>query len=263
MSSEEQNEKEPNPQSQTNGQVDESVNKDEKPEEENKGPPGGFDSTPLPRVPPGYTVKITFHRATNLPMADINTLASDPYILATIDTDLQPRHKEDPSLTLRTVTIRRNCDPVWNCEWIVANIPASGFKLKARIYDEDPADHDDRLGNAHINVENLSENWQPIKDQGCKIMKRAGSKRAYMVRAIAACFSRAKHMNGDLYVSVECLGRTQDEEGGGRAYTIGPGYFFKHYSPMLGRLVNVKDAQDDDDSAVQAEKQKQQAQKYK
>ncbi|KAI9664985.1 MAG: hypothetical protein M1821_006433 [Bathelium mastoideum] len=253
-----QQEKPPaNDNSTKDGQPDSDESKDEK-----KGPAGGFDDTPLPHKPAGYTVKITFHRATNLPMADVNTLASDPYILATIDTGLPPRHKEDPSLTLRTPTIRRNCDPVWNCEWIVANIPASGFKLKARIYDEDPADHDDRLGNAHINVEGMNENYQPIKDQAYKIMKRMGSKRAYMVRAIAACFSKAKHMNGDLYVSVECLGRTQDEEGGGRAYTIGPCYWFKHYSPMLGRLANVKDAQDDDDQATQAQKQKSKAQKY-
>ncbi|KAF2239173.1 hypothetical protein EV356DRAFT_439148 [Viridothelium virens] len=236
---------------------------DEKPKEEKKGPAGGFDSTPLPREPPGYTVKITFHRATNLPMADVNTLASDPYILATIDTGLTPRHKEDPPLTLRTPTIRRNCDPEWNCEWIVANVPASGFKLKARIYDEDPADHDDRLGNAHIHVDSLSEDWQGIKEQGYKIMKRTGSKRAYFVRAIAACFSKAKHLNGNLYVSVECLGRTQDEEGGGRAYTIGPGFWYKHYSPMLGRLANVKDAQDDDDTnAAGQQEQKQRAQRY-
>ena len=236
---------------------------DEKPKEDNKGPPGGFDSTALPRRPPGYTVKITFHRATNLPMADINTLASDPYILATIETDLPTRHKEDPPLALRTPTIRRNCDPVWNCEWIVANIPASGFKLKAKINDEDPADYDDRLGSAHISVDSMSESWQGIREQGYKIMKRTGSKRPYFVRAVAACFSKAKHMNGSLFVSVECLGRTQDEEGGGRAYTIGPCFWFKHYSPMLGRLANVKDGRDDNGNADQQQQQKQQAQSYK
>ena len=239
--------------------------KDGKPEEEEKkGPAGGFDSTPLPRERNGYTVKITFHRATNLPMADVNTLSSDPYILATIDTGLPQRHREDPSLTLRTPTIRRNTDPSWNCEWIVANIPASGFKLKARLFDEDPADHDDRLGDAHIHVDNLGEDWPGIQEHGYKIIKRTGSKRAYFVRIVAACFSKAKHLNGELYVSVECLGRTQDEEGGGRAYTIGPCYWYKHYSPMLGRLANIKDAQDDDDdNRTQQQQQKSKAEKYK
>ncbi|KAI9705738.1 MAG: hypothetical protein M1820_004986 [Bogoriella megaspora] len=234
---------------------------DKKQEEKSeKGPAGGFDDTPIPHAHPGYTVKITFHRATNLPMADVNTLASDPYILATIDTGLPTRHKEDPSLTLRTPTVRRNTDPVWNCEWIVANIPSTGFKLKARIYDEDPADHDDRLGNAHITVSNISENWPGIKDQAYKIMKRSGSKRAYFVRAIAACFSKAKHMNGNLFVSIECLGPTEDAEGGGRAYTVGPCYWFKHYSPMLGRIANVKDARDDEDA--EAAKQSKNTQRF-
>lgn len=113
-----------------------------------KGPAGGFDSTPLPRRPPGYTLKFTFHRATNLPLADINSLSSDPFIVAELNTGLPTRHKEDPPLQLRTKTIRQCTDPVWESEWIVANVPASGFKLKCRIYDEDPADHDDRLGNA-------------------------------------------------------------------------------------------------------------------
>ena len=34
---------------------------------------GGFDSTPVPYAPVGYTLKFTFHRATNLPFADFNT----------------------------------------------------------------------------------------------------------------------------------------------------------------------------------------------
>jgi len=30
-------------------------------------PAGGYDATPVPRAPPGWTVKITFHRATICP----------------------------------------------------------------------------------------------------------------------------------------------------------------------------------------------------
>ena len=107
-----------------------------------KGPEGGFDDTPVPRAPPGYTVKFTFHRANNLPLADINTLSADPFIMAQLTTALPTRHKEDPPLGIRTPTVRQNTNPVWNCEWIVANVPSSGFRLKCRIYDEDPADHD-------------------------------------------------------------------------------------------------------------------------
>ncbi|KAF2157741.1 hypothetical protein K461DRAFT_250919 [Myriangium duriaei CBS 260.36] len=211
-----------------------------KKKEDHKEPAGGYDSTPIPNAPPGWTVKFTFIRATNLPMADINTLSSDPYVSAQLNTGLQTRHKEDPHLRFRTHTIRRETDPVWNSEWIVANVPSSGFRLKARLYDEDPADHDDRLGNAHINVHHIDENWGGIKEQAFSIKKRSGSKRAYLARAVATCVRIAKHMRGELYVSVEVLGRTKDENGG-RMYTVGPTWWVKHYSPMLGRITGQKE----------------------
>ncbi len=206
-------------------------------------PAGGFDTTPIPHAPPGYTVKITFHRAMNLPMADVNSFSSDPYILAQINTKLRPRHKEDPCLRMRTPTVRKNTDPVWNWEWIVANIPASGFRLKARIYDEDPADHDDRLGNVTIDVENIQEGWEGINEQAYKIRKRMGSQRAYAIRAVARCFQMAKHMHGYVYISIELLGRTEDDDGG-RAYTLGPQWWTRHYSPLLGRIANRKEPDD-------------------
>jgi hypothetical protein len=208
-------------------------------------PPGGYDSTAVPRRPPGYTVKITFHRATNLPMADYASLSSDPYVLATLDTGLPTRHKEDPPLQHRTPTIRRNTDPEWNDEWVVANVPRDGFRLKCRVMDEDPQDHDDRLGNAHVVVSGpIGEGWQGIKDGQYKIMKRSGSKRAYLIRLFAACIRKSKHLNGHLFLSVECLGRTETENGG-RAYTVGPMWFTKHYSPMLGRIANRKEPGED------------------
>lgn len=233
--------------------------KDEEPKE--KQPAGGFDQTPLAKLPPGYTIKITFHRATNLPMADVNSLSSDPYIIAQLYTDVPTRHKEDPPLQKRTMTIRKSVDPEWNEEWIVGNVPASGFKLKARIYDEDPATHDDRLGNAHIIVPQLSEQWRGLDEEPYKIKKRSGSKRAYFVRIFATCIGTAKHMNGMLYMSVQMLGRTEDEHGGGRVYTIGPNWYTRHYSPLLGRMVGTKDGNKDDDKNEEAHRK--QVQKYK
>ncbi len=224
-----------------------------------KGPAGGFDNTPLPRAPPGYTVKFTFHRANNLPLADINTLSADPFIVAQLTTSLPTRHKEDPPLMRRTQTIRQNTDPVWECDWIVANVPASGFRLKCRIYDEDPADHDDRLGNVHIDVGSISENWAGIHNQTYDIKKRMVSKRAFALRALAVCFGKRKHMNGTLNVSVEVLGKTQDENGG-RAYTIGPQFWIRHYSPLLGRLTGQKDPGDEEEKTKANGKPK--AQKY-
>ena len=223
--------------------------------EKDSGPAGGYDSTPVPKAPPGYTVKVTFHKATDLPFADLATLSSDPFILAQLNTSLQPRHKQDPHLRFRTRTIRKDVNPVWNSDWIIANIPASGFKLKLRIYDEDPADHDDRLGNAHIDVSHIDENWEGIKDGEYSIKKRMGSKRAYFFRACSALVNSDVHMSGKVHVSVIVLGRTGDENGG-RAYTIGPCNWSQHYSPMIGMLVGTKDPEKIEDGKRRAERYK-------
>lgn len=205
-----------------------------------KPPAGGHDETPIPKAPPGFTLKFTFHRAANLPMADINSLSSDPYILAQLNTDLPTRHKQDPHMRFRTPTIRRSTDPVWNCEWIIANVPASGFALKARIYDEDPADHDDRLGNVHVHVDEIGEGWVGIKEQEFRIKKRMGSKRAYLIRGCASMLSSNVPLSGTLVMSVELLGRTEGDHGG-RVWTVGPCAWSQHFSPMIGRLAGTKD----------------------
>lgn len=211
----------------------------------NDNPPGGYDSTPIPHQPGGYTVKITIHRATNLPMADINSLSSDPYVLAECKTDGPMRHKEDPPLQFRTPTIRRNTDPEWNSEWIVANAPAGGFKLKLRVYDEDPANKDDRLGNVHIHVPAL-QGWGGMQQQRHHIEKKSGSKRAYVVRAVATCFRVAKHMHGDIFISMEVLEKTPEDGQNGRMYTLGPQWWTRHYSPLLGRIANTHDPSEED-----------------
>jgi hypothetical protein len=211
----------------------------------NDNPPGGYDSTPIPYQPGGYTVKITIHRATNLPMADINSLSSDPYVIAECKTDAPMRHKEDPPLQFRTPTIRRNTDPEWNAEWVVANAPAGGFKLKLRVYDEDPANKDDRLGNVHIHVPSL-QGWGGMQQQKYHIEKKSGSKRAYMVRAVATCFRVAKHMHGDIFVSMEVLEKTAEDGQNGRMYTLGPQWWTRHYSPLLGRIANTHDPTEED-----------------
>ena len=219
---------------------DDSKKDDKKEKEDDKPPPaGGFDPMPVPKAPPGYNVRFTFHRAISLPMADINTLSSDPFVTAELITNLPTRHREDPPFTFRTPTIRKNTDPVWNATWVVGNVPASGFMLKARIYDEDPADHDDRLGNVHVTASNINESWPGIHEQPYKIKKRMGSKRAYLIRGCAAMFSRGVHMSGQLIVSAEVLGPTQTQ--GGRLFTIGPQYWTQHYSPMIGRLTGTKE----------------------
>ena len=222
---------------------------------EKEKPAGGFDSTPVPRTSTGHTLKITFHRAENLPFSDINTISSDPYIHATLRTDLTKRHKQDPDLVLRTRTIHRNVNPKWEQEWIVANVPRSGFFLKCRLYDEDPADHDDRLGNAHIYVSDIGDQWQGFKDQAFDIKKRMASKRAYFFRGCAAIFNRNISMGAKVFVSIENLGRT-DAEHGGRMWTIGPLAWSRHYSPMIGRLAGTKDLHEDKDGNKSTQKYK-------
>ena len=79
-------------------------------EKEHEQPAGGYDDTPIPRRgdPPGYDVKITFHRASNLPVADYASRTSDPYVLAVLETDIPSRHpKEDPKMVFRTPTVQK------------------------------------------------------------------------------------------------------------------------------------------------------------
>ncbi len=213
-------------------------------EKKSKPPAGGHDEKPIPSAPPGFTLKFIFHRADRLPMADITSLSSDPYVLAQLNTNLPTRHKQDPHMRFRTPTIRRSVNPVWDCEWIVANVPASGFALKARIYDEDPANHDDRLGNVHVYVNLIAEGWEGIREESFKIRKRSGSKRAYLIRGCASMLSSNIKASGSLIVSVHVLGRTEGEQGG-RAWTVGPCAWSQHFSPMIGRLAGTKDSSQD------------------
>lgn len=223
---------------------------------EHDGPAGGFDDTPVPQAEPGCTLKITFHRAKNLPFADFNTISSDPYLLATLKTTLPKRHKQDPDLVLRTPTIHRNVNPEWSTEWIIANVPRSGFFLKCRIYDEDPADHDDRLGNVHVYVNDVDERWQGFKEQSFGIKKRMASKRAYFIRGVAALVSKDTKMSGEMIISVENLGRTEGDYKG-RMFTMGPMPWSRHFSPLIGRLTGVKDTNENLDN------KKEGPQKYK
>ncbi|KAL3417271.1 hypothetical protein PVAG01_11271 [Phlyctema vagabunda] len=203
-----------------------------------KEPAGGFDDTPIPSASDGYTVRFTFHRAKNLPVADLNSRSSDPYIHATLTSALPKRHKEDPEMILRTKTVHKSTDPEWNQTWTVAGVPSSGFRLKCRLYDEDPSDHDDRLGNVTIHVGHIDASWPGIREEAFDIKKRMASKRAYLLRGCVAMLNREIHMSGSLFVSAEVLG--ESEKPYGRMYTVGESCWFKHYSPMIGRLAGTK-----------------------
>ncbi|KAK4445097.1 hypothetical protein QBC34DRAFT_442004 [Podospora aff. communis PSN243] len=204
------------------------------------GPPGGFDPTPLPDAPQGYTLKFTFHKAFNLPVADIQSSSADPFIHATLTAPVPRRHKEDPPLTHRTRTIRSSTEPVWNEEWIVANIPPNGFTLKCRLYDEDYANHDDRLGNVTIKIPHVDEHWEGLGPDGAvfDVKKRAGSKRYYLLRGITAAMCSGGSMTPKLHLRVEVLGKSDPPHA--QMYTVGPTTWVKHFSPMIGRLTGTK-----------------------
>lgn len=213
-------------------------------------PPGGYDPTPLPKLPPGYTVKFTFHKALNLPISDVHSSSSDPYIAATLTADIPTRHKEDPLMIHRTKTIHRSTEPVWNEDWVVANIPPSGFRLKCRLYDEDPTDHDDRLGNVTLEFPSIGDDWKNIEQTQFDVKKRVGSKRAYLFRGATSVLQGFSSITPKLELSIIVLGKS--DAPGGRMYTIGPTTWTRHFSPMIGRLtgtrVNKDERQDEDDS---------------
>ncbi|KAL7972051.1 hypothetical protein HDV63DRAFT_393524 [Trichoderma sp. SZMC 28014] len=217
-------------------------------EDEHKGPPGGYDKTPLPDAPQGYTVRFIFHSATNVPVADLHTASSDPFLVATLRGTQPKRHKEDPDLKYRTRTIHRTTTPEWNEEWVVANVPPGGFTLKCRMYDEDVADKDDRLGNVTVNVSSISEDWPGIPPPGQEFeaKKRVMSKRAFILKGIVSAISHGTHIAPRLRISMEVLGKSDPPFA--QMYTLSPTRWIKHNSPMIGRLIGQKvNANEEDD----------------
>ena len=233
------------------------------------GPPGGFDDTPLPDAPQGFTVRFIFESATNLPPADLATYSSDPFLLATLIGTQPKRHKEDPNLVHRTRTIRRTTEPKWEDEWIVANVPPTGFTLKCRLYDEDYPDSNDRLGNVTIKVPNISDEWEAFPPPGkdFKAKKRVMSKRAYFTKLLASLVKHDVHMTPYVRISMEVLGKSDPPFA--HMYTVGPSTWVKHYSPLIGRIAGIKvNASEEDDCGPgggdhpKEDKEKKKSQKY-
>jgi Ca2+-dependent lipid-binding protein len=80
------------------------------------------------------TVEIVFHSAHNLPIGDLNSLSSDPYIKAELLVPSRPREPDDPPVTFRTPTIRRSRQPVWT--------PQSAVKAQRDHEDAPPGQND-------------------------------------------------------------------------------------------------------------------------
>jgi hypothetical protein len=152
--------------------------------------------------------------------------------------------------------VLNSVNPVWECSWIVANIPETGFELVVKVKDEDPGDIDDRLGHVHVKVDRVSETEGGFKERDFQIDNKTGSVRANAVRFISSALTR-KERHGHLFLSVEILGRTEGE--GGRVYTVGPSesraphvrssqltghtavHWSRHFSPLIGTLAGTKE----------------------
>ena len=215
---------------------------EKKPEQSQKKPSGGYDSTPLkPTSGPTYTVKFTFHRAFNLPISDYGSRSSDPFVIAQIDTSLPTRHSQDPPIQFRSPTQHRTLEPKWNSEWIVAGVPASGFNLTARLFDEDPGDHDDKLGKVEVSSGRLGKDWQGMKEEEHKIKKTGADVFAYSLRWARKVMCRGVELHGRMVLSIEVLGETKEEVG--KVYTVN-NFWWTHYSPMIGRLTGTKASDD-------------------
>lgn len=210
-------------------------------EKEKKDPPGGLDRTPLhPSSSTTYTVRITFHHATNIPVADYRERTSDPYLVAHLKSHRPDRSSSDPSLLYRTHTVHADLNPKWESTWTVAGVLPSGFLLKVCLYDEDPDDHDDRLGKIVIPSGPLGKGYR-MDQREFKLHKKGSSIRAYTLRWGKTLIKTHSNMHVRLTVSMEVLGKTEEEVG--KAYTLDC-FWWKHFSPMIGRIAGTK-AQDD------------------
>ncbi|TGZ84626.1 hypothetical protein EX30DRAFT_325361 [Ascodesmis nigricans] len=190
--------------------------------------------------PTTYTLRITFARAHSLPVADVFTLSSDPFVLAT----LRFPTTSSPKLRHRTPTLRRTTDPVWNNVWTVSHVPATGVRLKLKVKDEDTKNRDDGLGVAYIESGPLENGWKRSFRQGLSLSK-GGDAAVMMLRLVTVGWrkGRWKCLGGEVDVEMEVVEYDGlDEELGkaNRPFTLGPNWWSQHYSPLIGIITNTK-----------------------
>ena len=109
--------------------------------------------------------------------------------------------------------------------------------MKARLYDEDADDHDDRLGKVEVETGRLDESWKGLKEQDMKVRKTGADVRAYTLRWCSTIIHPKRQLHARLVISMEVLGRTKEEIG--KVYTVN-NFWWIHYSPMIGKLAGTK-----------------------
>lgn len=142
-------------------------------------------------------------------------------------------------------------------------MPSSGFKLTIRLRDEDPGNHDDRLGTVVVR-ENLVHETLFRDHQEYNVKKTRGSIRSYILTYIASAVSKHISIHARLYLSIKVIGRTINQADR-RVCTVGPrkyrhpshfrssthsaisrctsvlrlDWWSVHYSPLIGRLTGT------------------------
>jgi hypothetical protein len=167
-----------------------------------------------------HTVRIVFHSASQLPVADLLNVSCDPYLKASVTLPFLPK-QEQPGLTWRTPTIHNTRDPTWDNHWIISGVPSSGFRLKIRAYDEDICGHDDRLGKAVL-VVGENEMREGVKERSIKLKKKRGHVRPWVQTYVAAMLpGEILERNSSIAVSMEVLGRCKIADCQ-EPFTVGP-----------------------------------------
>lgn len=189
------------------------------------------DTTAALAAPLGtsYTLTVVFRRAHDLPIADIPSFSSDPFIRAWVSFP----GVAFPSLNYRSPTIHRTLNPEWDAKWSVANVPASGLRLDIAVRDEDQGDRDDKLGVATVETGPLSIGWAREDEAGLSVLRGKGGTWIAFTRFLSAgCLhGRTRKLGGSVDISIVVEGTTElpaEELGleGGKtipnAYTVGP-----------------------------------------
>lgn len=200
-------------------------------------------------------MKISVHEAHNLIASDLVNLNSDPFLVLKLRTEytrfqeakLQqledqqaegPRKLEDDTaLVWRTPTVHNNKkNPVWNCSWEVANIPASGFELELSVWDEDQNIHES-LGVVHYNVSEMERGLDDVKNVEFPL---ENPRTLDIVRNVSSLVRKVRGTPPSISISIDYKRLSLPPEAENRTYTIGPIQWTCHVSPMIGRVVGTK-----------------------
>ncbi|KAF8533731.1 hypothetical protein BDD12DRAFT_863747 [Trichophaea hybrida] len=180
---------------------------------------------------PRYKINITFNSAHNLPVADIPSFSSDPYVIAT----LRFPNTSLPKLHHRTPTIRSTCEPQWNDSWGIGNVPVTGVLLKVKVMDEDPGDHD-LLGVTRIETGRLDSAEKEVEV----------TQKLKMGKGVWVGFLRFVLCAGGKSGVVEVGINVMDDEDAAtegevleRPYTISPNWWSQHRSPLIGIITHT------------------------